>query len=72
MQEPRNTSSNIWSLGVVFLEMIIVLKGKTVEYLGFLIMTFVSDLSFPIQSKTSLLRSISLHSPSFLVDGIVY
>ncbi|KAL8909888.1 MAG: hypothetical protein Q9171_004801 [Xanthocarpia ochracea] len=30
--EPRNTSSDIWSLGVVFLEMITVLKGKTVEF----------------------------------------
>jgi hypothetical protein len=31
-QEPRNTSSDIWSLGVVFLEMTAVLKGRTVEY----------------------------------------
>jgi serine/threonine protein kinase len=30
--EPRNSSSDIWSLGVVFLEMAAVLKGKTVEY----------------------------------------
>ena len=30
--EPRNTSSDIWSLGVVFLEMITVLKGKAVEF----------------------------------------
>jgi serine/threonine protein kinase len=28
----RNTSSDIWSLGVVFLEMIVVLKGRGVEY----------------------------------------
>jgi hypothetical protein len=33
MQEPRNTSSDIWSLGIVFLEMIVVLKGKTVRYI---------------------------------------
>ena len=33
MQEPRNTTSDIWSLGVVFLEMIVVLKGKTVRYI---------------------------------------
>jgi hypothetical protein len=32
-QEPRNTSSDIWSLGVVFLEMVVVLKGKTIEYM---------------------------------------
>jgi hypothetical protein len=31
--EPRNTSSDIWSLGVVFLEMTAVLKGRTVEYM---------------------------------------
>jgi serine/threonine protein kinase len=30
--EPRNTSSDIWGLGVVFLEMTAVLKGKGVEY----------------------------------------
>lgn len=29
-QEPRNTSSDIWSLGVVFLEMTVVLKGRKV------------------------------------------
>jgi hypothetical protein len=33
MLERRNTSSDIWSLGVVFLEMIVVLKGKTVRYI---------------------------------------
>jgi TolA-binding protein len=32
MHEPRNTSSDIWSLGAVFLEMVAVLKGRTVEY----------------------------------------
>jgi serine/threonine protein kinase len=31
--EPRNTSSDIWSLGVVFLEMTAVLKGRTVGYM---------------------------------------
>lgn len=31
--EPRNTAADIWSLGVVFLEMVTVLKGKTVEFL---------------------------------------
>ncbi len=31
--EPRNTASDIWSLGVVFLEMIAVLKGKTVDFM---------------------------------------
>jgi serine/threonine protein kinase len=31
-QEPRNTSLDIWSIGVVFLEMTAVLKGRMVEY----------------------------------------
>jgi hypothetical protein len=31
--QPRNTSSDIWSLGVVFLEMTAVLKGRTVAYM---------------------------------------
>jgi serine/threonine protein kinase len=35
--EPRNTSSDIWNLGVVFLEIFAVLKGRTVEWVyGFL------------------------------------
>jgi serine/threonine protein kinase len=34
MHEPRNTSSDIWSLGIVYLEMIVVLKGRTVEYVA--------------------------------------
>lgn len=29
--QPRNTMSDIWSLGVVFMEMIVVLKGRTVQ-----------------------------------------
>ena len=32
-EESRNTASDIWSLGVVFLEMVAVLKGKPIEYI---------------------------------------
>jgi serine/threonine protein kinase len=31
--EPRNTMSDIWSLGVVFMEMIVALKGRTVQFM---------------------------------------
>jgi serine/threonine protein kinase len=31
--EPRNTSSDIWSLGVVFLEMVAVLKGRAAQFI---------------------------------------
>ncbi|KAI1418408.1 kinase-like domain-containing protein [Hypoxylon sp. FL1857] len=34
MFKPRNTSSDIWSLGVVFLEMVVVLKGRSIEYMN--------------------------------------
>ncbi|KAH7079473.1 kinase-like domain-containing protein [Paraphoma chrysanthemicola] len=33
LQGPRNTMSDIWSLGAVFMEMIAVLKGKTAQYI---------------------------------------
>jgi hypothetical protein len=32
-EEPRSTSSDIYSLGIVFLEMIVVLKGHSVNYM---------------------------------------
>ena len=32
--ECRNTMSDVWSLGVVFVEMIVVLKGRTVQYMN--------------------------------------
>jgi serine/threonine protein kinase len=31
--QPRNTMSDIWCLGVVFLEMIVTLKGKSIQYI---------------------------------------
>ena len=33
MHKDRNISSNIWSLGVVFLKIIMVLKGRTINYI---------------------------------------
>jgi TolA-binding protein len=33
LQESRNTMSDIWSLGIVFMEIITVLKGKRVQYM---------------------------------------
>jgi tetratricopeptide (TPR) repeat protein len=31
LEEARNTMSDIWSLGIVFLEMVVILKGKTTQ-----------------------------------------
>jgi serine/threonine protein kinase len=39
-EKPRNSSSDIWSLGCVFLEMVTVLKGETVEDLFEYIKTY--------------------------------
>jgi serine/threonine protein kinase len=33
LQGSRNTMSDIWSPGAVFMEMIIILKGKTTQYM---------------------------------------
>ncbi|KAL4802046.1 kinase-like domain-containing protein, partial [Aspergillus unguis] len=33
LHEPRNTSSDIWSLGIIFLEMVVILKYRTVEWI---------------------------------------
>ncbi|KAH7413941.1 kinase-like domain-containing protein [Phaeosphaeria sp. MPI-PUGE-AT-0046c] len=32
--QARNTMSDIWSLGVVFLEMLVILKGQTIQYMN--------------------------------------
>ncbi|KAL8740201.1 MAG: hypothetical protein Q9190_007070 [Brigantiaea leucoxantha] len=47
--EPRNTASDIWSLGIVFLEMAVVLKGKTVG--------FISDFLKTHGSRRDLVRT---------------
>lgn len=46
LQEPRNTSSDIWCLGVVFLEMIVVLKGKTIKWMDDFLRTHGSERLF--------------------------
>jgi serine/threonine protein kinase/TolA-binding protein len=45
-EEPRNTWSDIWSLGVVFLEITAVLKGRTVAYMYDFLKEHGSGLAF--------------------------
>ncbi|KAI4162475.1 MAG: hypothetical protein LQ342_003890, partial [Letrouitia transgressa] len=52
--ESRNTASDIWSLGVVFLEMIAVLKGKAVEFIYEFFKTHGSRQDFVRTNPTAL------------------
>jgi serine/threonine protein kinase len=51
--EPWNTSSDIWSLGIVFLEMTAVLKGRTVAYMYDFLKEHGSGLAFVRTNPTS-------------------
>jgi hypothetical protein len=44
--EPRNTMSDIWSLGIVFFEMLITLKGKKTEFMDEYFRTHGSGQAF--------------------------
>ena len=57
--EPRNTASDIWSLGVIFLEMITVLKGKTVEFLYEFLKKHGSRQEFVRTNRAGLLELVA-------------
>jgi hypothetical protein len=59
MYEPRNKSSDIWSLGVVFFEMTVVLKGRTVEYMYQFLMEHGSRQAYIRTNPTALLELIA-------------
>ncbi|CAI7653857.1 unnamed protein product [Penicillium bialowiezense] len=52
--EPRNTSSDIWSLGVIFLEMMVVLKGKTIQWMDEFLRAHGSQQTFVCSNLTGL------------------
>lgn len=52
--EPRNTSSDIWSLGVIFLEMMVVLKGKTIQWMDEFLRAHGSQQTFVCSNPTGL------------------
>lgn len=52
--EPRNTASDIWSLGVVFLEMAAVLKGKLTEFVPDFLKRHGSKQAFVRSNPTAL------------------
>jgi len=71
MYEPRNTSSDIWSLSVVFLEMIVVLKGKTVKYMYQFLGEHGSRRAYIHTNPTALLELIKeLRGTDNLADNI--
>tara|TARA_R110002003_G_scaffold40_5_gene2642 strand:+ start:20808 stop:22802 length:1995 start_codon:yes stop_codon:yes gene_type:complete len=51
---PRNTMSDIWSLGAVFMEIIAVLKGKTAQHLNELYKQHGSWQAFVVTSPSAL------------------
>ena len=57
--EPRNTASDIWSLGIVFLEMITVLKGKTVEFMYEFFKRHGSRQNFVRTNRAALLELVA-------------
>ena len=71
MHEPQNTSSDIWSLGVVFLEMIVVLKGRTVDYMYQFLEEHGSGQAFIRTNPTALLDLVTeLQRTGNLADNI--
>ncbi len=71
MYEPRNTSSDIWSLGVVFLEMIVVLKGRTVKYINQFLGEHGSRQAYICTNPAALLELVEeLRGTDNLADNI--
>lgn len=58
--EPRNTMSDIWCLGVVFLEMVVTLKGQTIQYMDDYLRQHGSEQAF-IRLNTAALPEILAH-----------
>jgi serine/threonine protein kinase len=56
LQEPRNTSSDIWCLGIVFLEMLVVLKGRTMQWMDDFLATRGSQQIFVRLNPTGLVE----------------
>ncbi|KAE8443967.1 hypothetical protein EG329_001191 [Mollisiaceae sp. DMI_Dod_QoI] len=70
--EPRNTSSDIWSLGVVFLEMAAVLKGKTAEFIYEFLLEHGSRQGFVRTNRSGLLELlVILKETSTPTDNVV-
>jgi len=73
LEEPRNTMSDIWSLGVVFLEMVVVLKGKTIQDLDTFLEQHGSRQRF-IRTNLAALPDliVQLESIGELSDNLVF
>jgi serine/threonine protein kinase len=58
--EARNTLSDIWSLGVVFLEMVLTLKGETLQYMDDFLRQRGTEQAF-IRLNTAALLELIAH-----------
>jgi serine/threonine protein kinase len=59
LHETRNTKSDIWSLGVVYLEMAVVLKGKTLDFMDEFFKQHGSQLSYVRTNSTALVELVA-------------
>ncbi|KAH7356081.1 kinase-like domain-containing protein [Pyrenochaeta sp. MPI-SDFR-AT-0127] len=59
LQGPRNTMSDVWSLGAVFMEMIVILKGKTAQYMDEFYKQHRSWQAFVCTNPTALLDFVA-------------
>ena len=71
-QEPRNTSSDIWSLGVVFLEMAAVLKGRAAEFIYEFLLEHGSRQAYVRMNPDGLRELLAnLKDTSYPTDNVV-
>jgi len=70
--EPRNTSSDIWSLGLVFLEMAAVLKGRAAEFVYEFLREHGSRQAY-VRTNSDGLRELlaDLRETSYPTDNVV-
>jgi predicted negative regulator of RcsB-dependent stress response len=75
--QPRNILTDIWSLGIVFLEMLVTLKGRTVESMREYFQQhgtkeeFIRDNHATLGQYMDFLKSIGRESDNFMVDWIL-
>lgn len=69
--EPRNTSSDIWSLGVIFLEMIVILKGRTLDWMNDFLRAHGSHQTYVRSNPTGLEKLLAeLKQTASLSDNV--
>ncbi|KAF2677070.1 kinase-like protein [Lentithecium fluviatile CBS 122367] len=77
-RDPRNTASDVWSLGIVFLEMLVVLKGRTPESMREYFRTHGSQVEYIHSNHETAaeymreLEHVGRESDSFMAQWILW